>query len=250
MTSPLPPDLRGPLPQRKPLGPDEVRQLLRECVTVVDPGQVLIVRIDPDDGFTPRQVREIAEVLHVSAEGAGIRAMLVIGHEIGTAKPAPGPGSGTISLNAERALHGLPPFDPDISLPATPSLVESFRAFAPSGTDTGALMASLRDARMPEIHLSKSAVAAVPAAFTQPGTTCAACHARGVATFHAPGGDECRDRQAELDRLEKEKPGKVTWCHACTRPHPRSLICPEQRDMAARVAEAAAKLPGNLPEPG
>lgn len=43
------------LPQRKPLTQDEVYQLLRECVTVVKPGEALVVRMA---GLTPMQHQE------------------------------------------------------------------------------------------------------------------------------------------------------------------------------------------------
>ena len=42
--------------------PETIRQLLRECVTVVKPGEILVFTAgDPD--WTPNQIREIQEVI-------------------------------------------------------------------------------------------------------------------------------------------------------------------------------------------
>lgn len=44
------------LPPRQPLTEDEVRQLLRECVTVVRPGEILVIQVS--ENFAPNQLRE------------------------------------------------------------------------------------------------------------------------------------------------------------------------------------------------
>ena len=47
-------------PARDPLTKDEVRQLLRECVTVVKPGEILVLQ--PGADCTPNQLREIQQM--------------------------------------------------------------------------------------------------------------------------------------------------------------------------------------------
>jgi hypothetical protein len=44
-----------------PFTREQVRQLLSECVTVVKPGETLVVRADQD--WTPNQVREVQDWL-------------------------------------------------------------------------------------------------------------------------------------------------------------------------------------------
>jgi hypothetical protein len=71
-----------------PLSPDEIRQLLRECVTVVKPGETLIVR---GTNWTPGQTRVIQQVMDEMHE-LGIvpfKALAVFGDELGVAEPAP-----------------------------------------------------------------------------------------------------------------------------------------------------------------
>jgi hypothetical protein len=67
---------------------DEVRQLLRECVTVVKPGELLVIRI-PD--LTPEQLYEYNEVVKrwLGDHAPGVRCLVTIGEELGVAK-APG----------------------------------------------------------------------------------------------------------------------------------------------------------------
>ena len=74
------------LPPRRPLTEDEVRQLLRECVTVVKPGETLILRLGWD--WTPDQMREVQDVLTASAEywSLGFRVLVVPGEELGVAE--------------------------------------------------------------------------------------------------------------------------------------------------------------------
>ena len=78
-------------PEAPLLDKDTISALLRECCTVVRPGEVLAVRIDPDDGFTPEQMRQIAEVLTLVSGDLGVGAMLVLGHEMAVAQPVPVP---------------------------------------------------------------------------------------------------------------------------------------------------------------
>ena len=72
--------------ENAPLSPDEVRQLIRECVTVVKPGEALIIR---DRNWTPNQVREIQDWMDDEHESGRIsfKVLAVIGEEMGVAQP-------------------------------------------------------------------------------------------------------------------------------------------------------------------
>jgi hypothetical protein len=63
-------------PVPPPLTSDQVRQLLRECVTVVKPGEVLVIRVH--ENTTPNQLREQQDMTDAwTAENApGMRVML------------------------------------------------------------------------------------------------------------------------------------------------------------------------------
>ena len=70
------------------LSRDEIRQILRECVTVVKPGETLIVR---GTNWTPGQTREIQQVMDEMRE-LGIvpfKALAVFGDELGVVEPQP-----------------------------------------------------------------------------------------------------------------------------------------------------------------
>ena len=75
------------LPQPPPLSPDEVRQLLRECVTVVKPGETLVIR---GRNWTPRQVHEIQQAMNVMHEDGAIpfKVLAVFGDELAIAEDA------------------------------------------------------------------------------------------------------------------------------------------------------------------
>ena len=70
-----------------PLSEPEVRQLLRECVTVVKPGETLIIR--GDRNWTPGQLREVQDWLDREPEWRGLdfRILVVPGEELGVAEP-------------------------------------------------------------------------------------------------------------------------------------------------------------------
>jgi hypothetical protein len=72
--------------QPPPLTPGEVRQLVRECVTTVGPGETLVVR---GTNWTPMQVREIQRAVDAMHEDGVIdfRVLAVIGDELGVVKP-------------------------------------------------------------------------------------------------------------------------------------------------------------------
>jgi predicted SAM-dependent methyltransferase len=66
----------------KPLTKDEVRQLLRECVTVVKPGEALVVRIA---NLSPAQCREYQRAVTDWHEAGDLpfRAFIFVGDELG-----------------------------------------------------------------------------------------------------------------------------------------------------------------------
>jgi hypothetical protein len=71
-----------------PLTPDQARALLRECVTVVKPGETLIVRAN--ENWTPRQVREIQDFADTVSEyrELGVKILFLPGEEFAVAKAA------------------------------------------------------------------------------------------------------------------------------------------------------------------
>lgn len=75
-----------PRPVGDPLTKDEVRQLLRECVTVVKPGEVLVIRMW--ETWTVQQMREMQDVLNSMHEHGMVpfRSLVVPGAELGVAE--------------------------------------------------------------------------------------------------------------------------------------------------------------------
>jgi hypothetical protein len=69
------------------LSEDQVRQLLRECVTVVKPGETLILRCGRE--WTPQQMREIQDSVDAMAEFRDLRfkVLVVPADELGVAEP-------------------------------------------------------------------------------------------------------------------------------------------------------------------
>jgi hypothetical protein len=69
-----------------PLNPDEVRQLVRECVTVVGPGESLVVR---GRDWTPNQVRAIQEAVDFMHEAGiiGFKVLVLFGDELAVVQP-------------------------------------------------------------------------------------------------------------------------------------------------------------------
>ena len=70
------------LPSLPPLTPDQVRYLLRECVTVVKPGETLVVR---GGDWTPMQLREIQRAMDEMYQDGHVpfRSLAVPGDELG-----------------------------------------------------------------------------------------------------------------------------------------------------------------------
>jgi hypothetical protein len=71
-----------------PLTPDEIRQLLTECVTAVKPGETLVVRVPWETSWM--QVREYQRVID-SPEGGQIpfKVLVVAGEELGVVHAGP-----------------------------------------------------------------------------------------------------------------------------------------------------------------
>jgi hypothetical protein len=68
------------------LTPETARELLRECVTVVKPGEVLLIRVP--DNWSPRQVHETQERISeiIAYRELGVAVMLLPGEEFAVAK--------------------------------------------------------------------------------------------------------------------------------------------------------------------
>lgn len=77
------------LPQRKPLDTDEVRQLLRTCVTVVKPFEILFIRMGND--YTPAQLRELQEFADrwLLVNAIGVKALVFPGDAAEVVRQAP-----------------------------------------------------------------------------------------------------------------------------------------------------------------
>jgi hypothetical protein len=72
---------------REPLSPEEIRALLRECVTVVKFSETLIIRV-PSGSLNPQQHCELSDVVRYQGRENGFRAMLVMGDELAVAETA------------------------------------------------------------------------------------------------------------------------------------------------------------------
>ena len=91
------------------LTPEDIRSLLRECVTVVAPGETLVLRLS--ESFTPSQAREWQDALNAGWDGGDpfwpFRVLVVIGEGLGVAQTG-------ATLNEARAAHGLPLLDLEV----------------------------------------------------------------------------------------------------------------------------------------
>jgi hypothetical protein len=76
------------LPPRRLVGVADVRQVLRECVTVVKPGETLIIRGDRD--WTPNQAEEVQQRFDAAVDFWKLcfRVLVVPGDELGVAENA------------------------------------------------------------------------------------------------------------------------------------------------------------------
>ena len=71
------------------LTPEVARALLRECVTVVQPGETLVVRTH--DWWTPDMANEYQRCVDEDTESGRIpfKVVIVLGDELAIAKPEP-----------------------------------------------------------------------------------------------------------------------------------------------------------------
>lgn len=67
------------------LASDQVESLLRQCVTVVKPGETLVIRAPGT--WTPDQVEMYQE--YVNSFGLPFRVLVVLGDELAIAEPVP-----------------------------------------------------------------------------------------------------------------------------------------------------------------
>lgn len=72
-----------------PLGPGELRAMLRECVNVVEPGDVLVIRLPPQ--YEAHQVNELGRyvTMWLADHAPGVHALVVPAEEITVFRPAP-----------------------------------------------------------------------------------------------------------------------------------------------------------------
>lgn len=74
-------------PPAPALTPETAKALLRECVTVVSPGETLVVRVP--DTWTPQQAGEYQEHADIATASGRISfpVLVLIGEELAVAKP-------------------------------------------------------------------------------------------------------------------------------------------------------------------
>ena len=77
------------LPPGRLLTPELARELLRECVTVVKPGETLFIRVS--ESWTPNQIREYTDMLQawLDHRDAGCHVVVGWGEEFAVAQPEP-----------------------------------------------------------------------------------------------------------------------------------------------------------------
>lgn len=81
------------IPPKPPLTPGEIRQLLRECVTVVKPGETLVIQ---GRNWTPAQMRDVQDWMDRERESDRIsfKMLAVLGDELAIAEAPEGvPGA-------------------------------------------------------------------------------------------------------------------------------------------------------------
>ena len=86
----MPPRVIQPPP---PLSRDEIRQILRECVTVIKPGEHLILRVPWTT--TPGQLRELQADVNEAARWLELpfKTLILPGDELAVAEPGETPGA-------------------------------------------------------------------------------------------------------------------------------------------------------------
>lgn len=89
------------LPPGPVLTREVVEAALRECVTVVKPGETLVIRCRD---WTPAQLEQYQEYIDAELRGLPFRVLVVIGDEITAIPPEP---DGAFAKRVENVLAGL-----------------------------------------------------------------------------------------------------------------------------------------------
>lgn len=82
--------------------PDEVRALLRECVTIVRPGEILVIRVPYDTPWD--KAASYQRVLDAAREAWGFRAVVVTAEEFGVVPEA---GDEAFAARVMSAINAL-----------------------------------------------------------------------------------------------------------------------------------------------
>jgi hypothetical protein len=92
------------LPPRPLLTPETARALLRECVTVVKPGEVLVIRVP--DGWTASQAHRAQEMISawITGQAPSLKVLFVPDGEITVAQPET---DAQLTARVERVLPGI-----------------------------------------------------------------------------------------------------------------------------------------------
>ena len=85
------------------LSPADVRALLRECATVVKPGETLVIRLPV--GTSRNQVAEYMAVLDVMRDSFGLTAVVLVADELGVVQ------AGTDEAFANRVMDAINALD-------------------------------------------------------------------------------------------------------------------------------------------
>ena len=91
-----------------PLSPDQIRSLLRECVTVVKPGEVLVIRVS--ENMTPRQCSEYQQAVDgwIAYGDLGIKVMVLPGEGLGITESVPERDHAAWLRDVRYFMNGIP----------------------------------------------------------------------------------------------------------------------------------------------
>ena len=93
---------------RELLSPEEIRSLLRECVTVVKPGEVLVIRVS--ENMTPRQCSEYQQAVDgwIAHGDLGIKVMVLPGEGLGITESVPERDHAAWLRDVRYFMNGIP----------------------------------------------------------------------------------------------------------------------------------------------
>jgi len=96
------------IPLPPPLSPDQIRSLLRECVTVVKPGEVLVIRVS--ENMTPRQCSEYQQAVDgwIAHGDLGIKVMVLPGEGLGITESVPERDHAAWLRDVRYFMNGIP----------------------------------------------------------------------------------------------------------------------------------------------